>query len=271
MVHKSIFIIICLFLLFGQAEHNVLSATPIPDDDGLNNLRRGIKHANDLDIDEAIQNLKTAIQLGLSQADKILAYYYLALMYKAQGMVDEAKAHLTDLLKLDTSYQLPPEFTGTDFEKIFQHAKAKADLNPPQIQHDPIQSAQAENTIPIEATVVDDREVESVQFSYKIAHHHQPQILMMQPSSSDEIGRGRMYHGQIPSNQVEKGAIEYQIIAIDAWNNRSETPLYHIEIGGKGRHWLWYAGGTVVGIVGYSIVASGDNWPKSSPPAPPEE
>ena len=270
MVPKST-LIICLFLLFGQTAQNSLTKTPSPADDGLSDLQRGIKHANHLDIEEAIRNLKTAIQLELSQADQILAYYYLALMYKAQGIVDEAEVHLTHLLKLDTSYQLPPEFTGTDFEKIFQSARAKSDLDPPQIRHDAIQSVHADNAISIEATVIDDREIESVQFFYQSAHHDKPQVLVMRPPSSDEIDPERVYRGQIPSDQVKRGEIEYRIIAIDAWHNRSETPLHRIEIERKGRHWLWYAGGTVVGIVGYSLIASGDDWPKSSPPVPPEQ
>ncbi len=92
---------------------------------GSDSLRRGIAYCDEVQFDEAINELTAAIEQGLEDKDDLIkAYRYLAYAHLAHGEKDTARYYLRNALNLKPAYELGRDEELTPkFLEIFAEEK----------------------------------------------------------------------------------------------------------------------------------------------------
>jgi len=124
-------LLLAVLIGFLSAQAIFLESLAFAEESGKELLKSGIDLYKKADFDEAILNLRKALDLGLNTEEKVEAYKYLAFCYLAKAQMEEVKAELQQLLKLQPDYQLREEVSPKvrdAFEKAkdaFEKAKAE--------------------------------------------------------------------------------------------------------------------------------------------------
>lgn len=209
-----------------------------PGEEARVHLERGMELYRELELDGAKTELEQAIELGLPPEEAVVAYRTLGLIHMADGLEDEAEKAFLELLKIKPDYEIGE--VAPKVRAVFEKAKAKADVQPPRIEHSPIKKVKPGTTVAITAKVTDNARVKRVVLRFKGEGTKGFAEVEMQ-----RVGDNR-YVGRIPAERVAKGRLEYRIAAIDGNGNESEGRwTVRVE---EGRSWLKIAGGT--GLVG---------------------
>lgn len=108
------------------------------------------------------------------------------------------------------------QYQSGAYGRSVANSQEEVDLEPPLIEHDVIDEAEADIRQTFVATVVDDQDLDSVIFYYRYAGETSfSRYVMMQVSFSST------YIAQIPTNPDNDRAIEYYIQARDTSGNRT--------------------------------------------------
>lgn len=93
--------------------------------DGEPALAAGIRKYDDGEYADAAKNLRTALELGLSDPDRVRAHKYLAFIDCTSGRVDRCRDEFRAALAIDPKMQLAPAEAGhPTWGPVFRSVKA---------------------------------------------------------------------------------------------------------------------------------------------------
>jgi Tfp pilus assembly protein PilF len=94
--------------------------------DGEPALAVGIRKYDNGDYADATKNLQTALELGLSDADRVRAHKYLAFVHCASGRQNRCRDEFRLALQIDPKMQLAPAEAGHPiWGPVFRSVKAE--------------------------------------------------------------------------------------------------------------------------------------------------
>ena len=183
---------------------------------GLQYLFKAKKHWENLELDEAIEALHSALEEGLTQnEDRIEAYKLLGFCWATKRDTTNAKANYIEALKIDKDFELLESLSPVLVDP-FEAAKrefAAIDDDAPVIVFTPVTSAMANVDFEITATVVDASDIKEVTLFYKNASE------MYYSKVDMEQKTGNTYSCIIPKANMTGEGVHYYLVAYDVNNN----------------------------------------------------
>ena len=183
-------------------------------------LEKGKIQWENLEIDEAIQALEKALQMGLTRtSDQIEAHKLLAFCWATKRDEKKAEAEFQKILDIDSGFMLPDDASPI-FLKPFNQVKAKvkpADTDPPEIYLVEPEPVKEKTSLKIKATVTDKTGVALVTLYYR--HSYQTRYRSMDM----EYEGNNKYSAELRASLVTLPGIEYYIEASDTEDNPPST------------------------------------------------
>ena len=253
-------------------------------------LAEAIRLYDELEWDDALTKLQealTSLRADRDRTGQANAHWYLAVVSRAQGDLENARISMVEVVRLNPEFALPETLAGTDFEVLLKDALAQADRNPPQIVFVTQREVQQNRPVRVVVEIQDDSPIEQVEITYQRPGAAKATISDVRQEA------GNRWVGEIPAKVTANAAqITIQVSALDAWQNvhaESDTIRFPKKEGGNG---MLYLIGAAVAAVGGGIAAlvlgggsdspdpdnkpdetpdnGDDTWPKSSAPLPPQ-
>ncbi len=241
---------------------------------------------NQMEWEAAVVKLKEALdalRVELDTDRQVEAYWYLAVIARAQGDIQEAKDYMVKVFQKKSDFALPETLIGTDFETIYNDALARVDRIPPQITILSRREVQRDQPIQVTVEISDASPIARVELAYQLPGAEEVVVGDMTQRANNQ------WSGEIPGDVAGKtGELALRVSAWDSWQNpatQSETIVLPKQ--GGGHKVLYLVGGAIAAIgggVAALLLSSGspeakeptDNtnidqtWPRSKPPLPPQ-
>ena len=251
-------------------------------------LEDALRLYEELEWDLAIEKLKAALAAGLDASDRAEAYWYLAVIARANDELKAAEDYMVEVFRAKPDFALPETLVGTDFEPLFEAALGRADRTPPKVRILSLpKEVQRDQAIHVIAEVSDDSPIVQVKLSYQPPDADAETVLAMKQE------RANRWSAEIPSAATKKpGELSYQVSAQDDWQNVTPQSGTIVISKGGGGGIFYVIGGAIVAVgggVAALVLGSGGSdgggdddddddddvltppeWPQSASPLPPE-
>ena len=249
-------------------------------------LRDALRLYEELEWDRAVDKLNAALTTGLDADDRTEAYWYLAVIARANDELKAAEDYMVEVFRAKPDFTLPETLLGTDFKPLFDAALARVDRTPPEVKIQPLKKVRLNQPIHVVAEISDKSSIIQVVLSYQTPDDIVEKVVTMKQEKENR------WFGEIPIAATGvPGDLLLRVSAQDEWQNISTQPATVVisKSGGHGK--LYLLGGTIVAIgggvaaylLGYvdELTNGGESgpsdntpaeeaWPRSRPPLPPQ-
>jgi hypothetical protein len=250
-------------------------------------LHDALRLYEELEWERADEKLKAALATGLDGHNRAEAYWYLAVLARANDDFKAAEDYLVELLRAKPDFVLAETLIGTDFEPLFEAALARTDRTPPQLKLLPLKDVQRNQPISVVAEISDASPIVQVALSYQSPEAGAETVVPM------EKGRANRWSGEVPGTVTQTpGELLLRVSAQDEWQNISTQSETVVISKGGGGGIFYLIGGAIVAVGGgvAALVLGGSggdaggadddddddttppssSWPKSASPEPPQ-
>lgn len=183
-------------------------------------LEKGKIQWENLEIDEAIKALETALQMGLPRSeDQIEAHKILAFCWATKRENIKSEAEFQKIFQIDSDFMLS-EDESPIFLEPFQQARAKVkptDTIPPEIYLVEPEPVKENAPLKITATVTDKSGVAHVTLYYRPSDETRYRSMDMEYKGNNK------YSAEFRASLVTPPGIEYYIEAVDTKENPPST------------------------------------------------